>query len=92
MYFVYVLENEAGKFYIGQTDDLDRRLQEHNDPMRSKSKFTAKHGTTWRLVWSERHPDRASAMRREKQIKSMKSAKWIRTTLLAAPPAEPRGR
>jgi len=36
----------------------------------------------WHLVWSESHPSRASAVIREKQIKSMKSAKWIRESLL----------
>ena len=88
MYYVYILENDARKFYIGQTEDLERRLSEHNDPSRSKSKFTAKQNVTWRIVWTEPHPDRASAMRRERQIKSMKSAKWIRETLLGSTPAD----
>ena len=58
MFYVYVLENPPGRFYIGHTDDLPRRLVEHNDPGRAKSKYTAKHGP-WRLVWSERHTTRA---------------------------------
>lgn len=32
-YHVYVLVSETtGKTYVGQTQDLTRRLEEHNDP------------------------------------------------------------
>jgi len=79
-FWVYVLQNESGRFYIGSTDDPERRLQEHNFGPDSR-KFTHKHGS-WRIVWTERHPSRAAAMSREKQIKSMKSARWIREHLL----------
>ena len=81
-FWVYVLENETGRYYVGSTDDLDRRLAEHNDPANSRVRYTAKHAP-WRLVWSESHATRASAVRRERQIKRMKSARWIRNSLLA---------
>ncbi|MEE9130359.1 MAG: GIY-YIG nuclease family protein [Phycisphaerales bacterium] len=73
-FWTYILENAAGKFYIGSTDDLDRHVVEHNDPDRPRSKYTVKHGP-WKLVWSESHRTRAEAMAREKQIKRMKSSK-----------------
>jgi len=81
-FWAYIIENPQGRFYIGHTDDLERRLGEHNDPDRAKSKYTAKRGP-WTLVWSESHPDRSAAMRRERQIKAMKSARWIRENLLS---------
>ena len=32
MWFVYILKSKSSEFiYIGSTNDLDRRLQEHND-------------------------------------------------------------
>ena len=80
-FWVYVLENEAGRFYVGQTDDLERRLVEHNDDGPTRGKYTLKNGP-WRLVWSEPHTTRASAMLRERAIKRMKSARWIRERLL----------
>jgi putative endonuclease len=82
MHWVYILQNPAGKFYIGQTDDLPARLHSHNRTDSIRGKFTRKNGP-WELVWSEEHPDRASAMARERQIKSMKSARWIREHLLS---------
>jgi putative endonuclease len=80
-FWTYILENPAGRFYIGQTDDLGRRIEEHNGPDKVGTKFTHKTGP-WRLVWSESHPMRSEAVRRERFIKSRKSAAWIRQHLL----------
>lgn len=43
-FWVYVLENAAGRFYVGQTDDLGRRLAQHNDPLADPRKYAVKHG------------------------------------------------
>ncbi|MHC4716499.1 MAG: GIY-YIG nuclease family protein [Planctomycetota bacterium] len=80
-FWVYILENSTGRFYVGHTDSLRRRVEQHNDSSSAGGRYTAKHGP-WRLVWSEEHPSRSAAMAREKQIKSMKSARWIRDHLL----------
>ncbi|MBI3469452.1 MAG: GIY-YIG nuclease family protein [Planctomycetes bacterium] len=80
-FWVYVLENPTGHFYVGHTDELPRRVAEHNEVDRGQVTYTHKHGP-WTLVWSEPHADRASAVRRERQIKRMKSARWIRQYLL----------
>ena len=81
MFWVYILQNPKGQFYIGQTDDLNVRLHSHNRTDKINGKFTRKVGP-WRVVWSESHPSRGSAIRRERQIKNMKSAKWIQDKLL----------
>jgi putative endonuclease len=79
-FWVYILENPQGRFYIGSSDDPQRRLAEHNSDLGHVT-FTHKHGP-WALVWSEPHPTRAAAVARERQIKAMKSAAWIRRELL----------
>jgi putative endonuclease len=81
MFWVYILQNPTGRFYIGQTDDLSIRLANHNRTDKISGKYTRKNGP-WTLVWSEPHPTRSGAMERERQIKSMKSASWIRQHLL----------
>jgi putative endonuclease len=78
---VYILENATGRFYVGSSDDPERRESEHNDAGRGRRTFTHKHGP-WKLVWREPHPSRAAAIARERQIKNMKSARWIRECLL----------
>jgi len=31
MFFVYILQNPAGHFYVGHSENPSRRLQSHND-------------------------------------------------------------
>jgi len=81
MFSVYLLQNPNGKFYVGQTDDLAVRLANHNRTDKMCGKFTRKNGP-WLLIWSETHLDRSSAMHREREIKSWKSARTIRERLL----------
>ena len=81
MFWVYVLQNPAGRFYIGHTDDLERRVKSHNRIDKISGKFTRKNGP-WVLIWSEKHLDRSAAMDREREIKKWKSARLIRDRLL----------
>jgi len=70
--FVYILRSlRTGALYVGHTKDLQRRLMQHNNTG-SKS-YTAKRGT-WELTHAEEHPDRRSAMARERQLKSCAGA------------------
>lgn len=64
LFKVYILENPAGKFYIGQTENLDSRLDSHNSTDESEGEYTRKNGP-WKLVWQEDQSSRASAMRRD---------------------------
>ena len=80
-YHVYVLENPEGRFYIGQTENLEKRISDHNRTDCTRGKYTRKNGP-WELVWYEQHPSRSSAMIREKEIKGWKSATLIRQKLL----------
>jgi putative endonuclease len=81
MFWVYVLQNPAGHFYIGHTDDLENRISNHNRTDKIIGKFTRKSGP-WTLMWSEEHHSRSAAMRREREIKNWKSARLIRNRLL----------
>jgi predicted GIY-YIG superfamily endonuclease len=65
MFSVYVLQNHDGHFYIGHTDNLGNRVASHNRTDKINGKFTRKNGP-WTLVWSEEHPNRSSAMQRER--------------------------
>ena len=77
MFYIYILySRSADKFYIGQTPDVHKRLQEHNNPV-EKSKFTAKF-IPWEIaVFFPVSDLRADAMKVEKFIKAQKSRKFI---------------
>jgi putative endonuclease len=65
-YYVYILQSELdGSFYIGSTQNLDERIQRHNQ---GRSVYT-KAKRPWKLVYSEKYPDRSSGVKRENQIK-----------------------
>jgi len=73
-YYTYILYSQKlDKFYVGSTNDVVRRLADHN---RGKSGFT-RTGIPWVLKYSEKFNDRASAVRREMEIKKRKERKYI---------------
>jgi len=75
MYTLYILYSESfDRFYVGYTNDLDRRISEHN---RKKGKFTDA-GIPWKLVYSELYTNKKDAMQRERLIKSRKSKSFIK--------------
>ncbi len=81
-YFVYVISNPDQRVYIGQTNDIVRRVQEHNDPYNKNSKFTKRNTGPWKLLTHEEFTTRSEAMKREKQLKTSRGRTWIKNTLL----------
>ncbi|MHA2504023.1 MAG: GIY-YIG nuclease family protein [Candidatus Kariarchaeaceae archaeon] len=66
MFYVYLLECKDGSFYTGQTNDLQRRMQQHRSGrgakyVRSRLPFEVRH--------IETYGSRGDAMRREMEIK-----------------------
>jgi putative endonuclease len=80
-YYVYVLRSEKdGSFYIGHTADLEERIKRHNDGMSSYTKAKA----PWKLIYQEVFPARSEAMKREREIKRMKSREYIERLVRAS--------
>ncbi len=78
MFYIYILySTDLGRYYIGHSSDVCRRLEEHNHQV-VKSKFTAK-SQHWELVLSfEVSEHRGDAMKVERFIKKQKSRQFIR--------------
>src|SRR3990167_1119646 len=71
MYFVYAIYNKnAKKIYIGQTEDLEKRLKLHNEHIFSS--YTSRFRGKWELIYNESVATRPEALIREKQLKSHK--------------------
>ena len=73
-YFVYMLTNADRHtvLYIGVTNDVDRRTNEHS--LGHGSAFAQKYNAH-KLVYFEAYPDPTSAIAREKQLKNWSRAK-----------------
>lgn len=67
MYFVYIVKCADNTFYTGIATELERRIEEHNGSDKG-AKYTRVRRPV-RLVYSEEHPDRSSASKREYEIK-----------------------
>ena len=80
-FHVYVLVNPRKETYVGQTDNLTRRLTQHNDPGFRGSLHTKRHPGPWTLLHSESFPTRSAAMKREKELKTGKGRDQIRRWL-----------
>jgi putative endonuclease len=73
-YWVYVLQSQStSRRYIGQTDDLERRLARHNDGL----VFSTSAYRPWRLVHSEKCQTRSEAMQRERFLKSGQGRQFL---------------
>lgn len=81
MYHVYAIYNKVSdKIYIGQTKDLDQRMIYHNTK-EFKNSYTSRIAGEWKLIYKEGLPDRSSALRREKELKSFRGREFIRKLL-----------
>jgi len=69
-YFVYILGNGKGALYVGVTNDLERRIQEHKTKLIKG--FTSKYSVD-HLLFYESFGDISDAIAAEKQIKG-----WVR--------------
>lgn len=70
MYYFYTIENKNGDLYYGSTNDLRKRLREHNSGKSSSTK-----GHIWEVVYYEAYRSETDAREREKQIKQHGQAK-----------------
>ena len=77
-FWVYVLELENGKKYVGHTNNLYRRIQEHKD---GRSTYTSKYKIN-KLLYYEKHNSRSQAMKREKFLKSGNGRQWLNQQLI----------
>jgi len=73
IYFVYILKNKEGKFYIGQAANLEERIKRHNQ----NRVFSTKNKGPWRIIWKKEFESRSEAIRYENYLKSLKNKKYI---------------
>lgn len=83
MYFVYIIECGDTSLYTGITTDVERRLKQHASG--KGGRYTSAK-ESMRIAYTEEHPDRSSALKREAEIK-----KWRRDKKLALIETRHRG-
>lgn len=72
MWTVYILKSiPKSKYYIGCTNNIDRRISEHNNGQTSSNKAYIPYG----LIYTEMYKTQQEAYAREKQIKRYKGGR-----------------
>lgn len=78
MYYTYVLRSQKdNKHYIGFTEDLERRFEEHNDRLVKATK----HRIPFELVYYEACLCKEDAIKREKYFKTGFGRRFIKERL-----------
>ena len=78
MFYVYILESlKDKKLYIGQTNDLKRRLEEHNEG----KNFSTAYRKQFKLIYYEAYLCREDAKGREKFFKTGWGRQYIKKKL-----------
>lgn len=74
IYITYILKSvEYDKTYVGITDNIDRRINQHNNGYNTYSKRYK----PWKIIHTEPYQNRKNARVREKYLKSCAGRKWI---------------
>ena len=80
MWYIYIIYSEKlDRYYVGYTDNLSWRLERHN---LGWGRFT-KGGIPWELIYFEKYQTKQEALKREREIKSKKSRKYIENIILS---------
>lgn len=74
-YFVYILECADKSLYVGCTNNLEKRLKQHNDSKRGAHYTKIRRPVV--VKYSEKHMTLRKARQREKEIKSWRREKKL---------------
>jgi putative endonuclease len=73
----FVRSRKDGTFYIGQTNNIEKRIERHNKGLVK----TTKNRVPFDLVYTENYNTRREAMLREKYLKSIGGVKEKKTII-----------
>ena len=67
-FYVYILKTSSNTLYVGQTNDLEKRLREHKKKSVKSAKYL-RYFKSFELVYYEQFSTRSEALKREWEIK-----------------------
>jgi putative endonuclease len=76
MHYVYVLKSPK-QFYVGFTNDLKKRVAEHN----ADKSFSTKNRGPWQLVYYEASASSVDARVRERYLKTAWGRRYLKVRL-----------
>ncbi|EKE18897.1 MAG: hypothetical protein ACD_9C00203G0001 [uncultured bacterium] len=78
MFYIYIIESiKNSELYVGFTDDLKRRIEEHNH----EANVSTKHGVPWQVIYYEACTNKRDAVRRERYLKTSQGMRLAKRRL-----------
>ena len=68
-FYVYILRTSSNTLYVGQTNNLEKRIKEHKSKTIKSSKYIRSF-PSFELVYSESFTTRSQALKREYELKT----------------------
>ncbi|MEI9475545.1 MAG: helicase-related protein [Deltaproteobacteria bacterium] len=88
LFFVYAIECEGGSYYIGQTDDLQKRWQDH---VNGRAAEWTKQHKPLKIAHFEEFSSREEAVKRESDLKTGFGRKWLKELITSGRARQPDG-
>ena len=83
-FWVYILQSEtSGRYYCGHSSNVERRLNEHNDPDYRGSRTTNVLQGPWKAVWTIECKNRSEAVILERKIKKRGIGRYLTDAQMA---------
>ncbi|MFC7336603.1 GIY-YIG nuclease family protein [Haloferula chungangensis] len=81
MFYAYIIRSEMdySKFYYGSTDNLRRRIRDHN----SGKNLTTKDSKPWKLIWYGGFANEGEAREFERYLKTASGKAFARKRLIS---------
>ncbi len=78
MHYFYILySDKTNRYYYGSSHNVELRLILHNEGATPSTK----NGRPWKIAYVEEYETKTEALKREKEIKRIKSRKYIETLI-----------
>ena len=77
-YWVYIIQSHTtGRYYCGYSDNVERRVSQHNDPNYRLSRTTKVFQGPWDIVWTKECSSRGEAVILERKIKKRGIGRYL---------------
>ena len=81
-YWVYIIESQAtGRYYCGYSDNVERRLSQHNNPEYQGSRTTKIFQGPWDIIWAQECSSQSEAVVLERKIKKRGIGRYLQDQL-----------
>jgi putative endonuclease len=82
-YWVYIIQSQStGRYYCGYSENVNRRVSQHNDPEYRLTRTTKIWKGPWELIWKQECSDRSKALLLERKIKKHGIGRYLKEAQL----------